>query len=297
MEIGNRFQHRIIILGVISIFMFCLLVENALALTHIQYSPKVISLGGSITAGSGSCMGEALSQNPATLVNAEMGVLFNYNNPFGFKGYGANSISLSGRVKGTGLAFIYCGEETALPEESQGQIINNFYNEKIFGAGIARHLLGDFNIGLAFWQQGRRFSFLEEPGVSDAVKTDSYLDIGLTYDTNWWSCGMVIKSIPIISSNYGGDEFRIGFRFGEVERLFINLDAIINKDALGKRQTKIQMGIEGRVQPNFVFRTGIDEDGLLTYGFGFEKKRWLFNYAFQTHTLGSTHFLETGYKF
>jgi hypothetical protein len=242
-------------------------------------------------------MGEALTQNPAALANTEAGILFNHNSPFGFEGYGASAISLSGRVKGTGVALVYCGEETLLPEESQGEVINNSYFEKVFGIGFARNLFGDFNLGLTFWQQGSKFSFPEEPDFVGEVKMGTFLDLGITYDSKNWGCGMVIKSIPILSSIPGGDEFRVGFRFGEVEKFFAVLDAVLNKDALGERQIKSQMGIEGKVQPNLVFRTGIDEDGLITYGFGLEKNHWLFNYAFQTHTLGNTHFLETGYKF
>ena len=294
----KRYRSKVIIGFSITLGVLMFLGGKILAFDCTQLYPKAISLGGSLTAYNGNCMGEALAQNPAALVKTQTGILFNYNNPFGFDGFTTNTICLSGRVKGTGFATTFYKEEATLPEENHGQIVNNSFAEKCFGIGFGTPITSNLNLGLALWQTNRSLFTLEDTEGLNGSHKDIYIDLGLIYDSDWWSWGAVIKSLSIVGSSFKKrSEYKLGFRFGKVDKLSLVLDLTMSENSLGEYFTSVQGGIEGWLQPNIVFRTGINEEGLLTYGCGLEKKHWLFNYAFQTHLLGSTHFLETGYKF
>ena len=275
-----------------------ILMMGSFAFASVPSSPKVISLGGSITADTGKCMGDNLARNPATLANANKGIMFNYNKPFGIEGHGSNGLSLSWSGQKFGFAAIINKTETLLPEQRHGQINNNSYSEKDFGFGIARKINSSLNLGMGLWLNSIDVSILDDAEGIDRLRRDTYIDLGLTYGADLWNFGVAIKSLPLTKSNsIRNKEYKAGLRIGKADLLSFIVDFGMSESSLGENIANIQGGIEGWIQPDFAFRIGFNEQKMLTFGFGLEKGGWQFDYAYSPHILGNSHFLETGYMF
>ncbi len=263
----------------------------------LPVSPRIIALGGSTTAVAGTGMGESMTQNPAGLAQSETGIQVFHGKQFNFSDYELKGLSFSWKVGKLGFG-LYCGQDgTVLLEKRHGEEIRNFLGETQYSVGVGREIKKDLNVGLNLWQNTKKIDILGEIETSGNLKCFGF-DLGCLWSGKDWGWGLAVNSLPIGKKReIVTPQFKLGLRYGKVERLAFFGDLIMAKDSFGDFALGYNGGVEARFLPNLAVRLGFDDTRTLVVGLGVAKNHLIIDYAYRVHEAGSTHYLATGYQF